>query len=76
MANATKDTLDKFNKRAAKVMRKLNTHPVWFTKDPRLCLTLDFWMPHVQLPVCVIAYRHPVVLSQRLLHHQGKSNLA
>lgn len=63
VANATRDLQNKFNQTASMIVKKLNTHPVWFTKDPRLCLTLDFWMPHVQKPVCVVAYRHPVVLS-------------
>jgi hypothetical protein len=31
----------------------------WVMKDPRLCLTLPHWMPHLEVPVAVLVYREP-----------------
>lgn len=45
--------------------------PGWVWKDPRTCLTLDFWLDLVQRPALVLVLRHPVDIAQSLQHRNG-----
>lgn len=38
----------------------------WVMKDPRLCLTLPYWRPLLEVPVCVVVYRDPVEIGRSL----------
>ena len=39
----------------------------WVTKDPRLSLTLDEWMPHLDRPICVTPYRRPLSFASSMM---------
>lgn len=38
----------------------------WVTKDPRLCLTLPFWLPYLEQPVAILMNRHPVEVAHSM----------
>ncbi|MDX2074579.1 MAG: sulfotransferase [Alphaproteobacteria bacterium] len=44
----------------------LAAHSPFVVKDPRFCLTLPYWLPHVQNPVIVLALRHPATIADSL----------
>ena len=46
-------------------LAELNSHTPWVMKDPRLCITLPCWLPHLSHPVAVIASRHPLECANR-----------
>ena len=48
------------------VLRTLDSHRPWMLKDPRMCLTLPLWRPHLEVPVCVHVYRNPIQVAQSL----------
>ena len=59
---------------ATGVVRKLNAHRPWVTKDPRMALTLHAWAQILgtQNParggvVCVVTYRHPLAFASSML---------
>lgn len=45
---------------------ELSTRNPWVMKDPRLCLTLPAWQPHLSKPVAVIVSRHPLEIARSL----------
>ncbi|MGE3714634.1 MAG: sulfotransferase family protein [Alphaproteobacteria bacterium] len=49
-----------------RVLAEMNRHSVWVMKDPRMCLTLPAWLPHLSHPVAVIASRHPLEVAHSL----------
>lgn len=40
-------------------------------KDPRLCLTFEYWKPHLEVPVVVIVHRDPLEVAQSLAKRNG-----
>lgn len=48
------------------VERDLAVKPLWGFKDPRLCLTLPFWLALVPAPRLVVAFRHPLEVAYSL----------
>lgn len=44
----------------------LDANRPWMVKDPRLCLTLPCWKPLLEVPVCVLVYRHPAHIAASL----------
>jgi len=47
------------------VLRFDVTRP-WVTKDPRLCLTLPFWLPYLEQPVAILMNRHPIEVARSM----------
>jgi GT2 family glycosyltransferase/glycosyltransferase involved in cell wall biosynthesis len=45
----------------------------WLIKDPRLSLTLDVWGPLLEVPVYVLAIRHPLEVARSLQARNGFS---
>lgn len=45
----------------------------WVLKDPRFCLTLPFWRPHLECPVGVVVSRNPVEVALSLQARDGFS---
>lgn len=45
--------------RLAGLVQDLDAHRPWAVKDPRMCVTLPAWQPHLRSAVYVVAYRHP-----------------
>ena len=60
------DQLEMVNREIRNVVNRLDLHRPWFVKDPRLCLTLDFWRPHLERAVFVLAVRHPTPVARSL----------
>jgi len=54
------------HEQADTIVRDLNTERDWFIKDPRMCLTLPFWLPHFQSPVFIIVNRNPLSVARSL----------
>lgn len=53
------------------VVQGLDGHRPWVMKEPRLCLTLPAWRPHLERPVCVIVHRSPVEVARSLKARNG-----
>ncbi len=50
----------------------LQSKPVFALKDPRLCLTMPYWLPYFrQMPLIVFAVRHPAAIAQSLLQRNN-----
>ncbi len=47
-------------------LQELNAHKPWVLKDPRLCITLPCWLPHLASPVAVITSRNPLEIARSL----------
>jgi hypothetical protein len=43
----------------------------WVLKDPRLCLLLPAWRPHLEVPVAVFVHRNPVEIALSLQKRDG-----
>jgi len=41
-------------------------HQPWFVKDPRICLTLPYWLSQLKNPVCVLVARDPLQVAYSL----------
>jgi len=59
--------------RLRQIAFQLDTQRPWVLKDPRLCLTLPVWRPHLEVPVCVLVHRSPVAVAQSLAARNGLS---
>lgn len=47
------------------------SHAPWAVKDPRLCITLKFWMAFWKTPPAVlIVYRHPIEVAKSLVRRK------
>lgn len=57
---------DHLNQRIADVVTHLNEHGMWAIKDPRLCQTYAYWLPHLSKPVAVHVHRPPLEIAQSL----------
>jgi hypothetical protein len=52
-------------------LSELNAHKPWVLKDPRLCITLPCWLPHLTAPVAVITSRNPLEIARSLELRNG-----
>lgn len=57
---------DKLLKSMKKIILGLDANRPWVLKDPRMCLLLPAWLPHLEVPVAVVAYRHPLEIALSL----------
>ena len=62
MREANKDTLHKMKN----IVLELDAHRPWVVKDPRLCMTLPFWKPLLEMPVAVVVYRDALEVATSL----------
>lgn len=53
------------------IVAELSAHPVSVIKDPRFCLTLPLWLPHMKNPHAVIVYRDPLEIAESLHIRNG-----
>lgn len=53
------------------IMRKYPSEGGWVIKDPRLSLTLPYWLPFMQDPRFVMCVRNPVAVAQSLVRRNG-----
>lgn len=59
------------NQALRSVLLEMDAHRPWVLKDPRLCLTLPYWLRYMEVPVAVIAYRDPVEIARSLELRNG-----
>ncbi|MFM1920583.1 MAG: hypothetical protein RLZZ303_2217 [Candidatus Hydrogenedentota bacterium] len=57
-------------KELERLVLRFDVQRPWVTKDPRLCLTLPFWLPCLEQPVGVIVNRNPVEVG-RSMHRRN-----
>jgi hypothetical protein len=43
----------------------------WVLKDPRMCLTLPYWAPALEVPVALIVHRDPLEVADSLSRRNG-----
>jgi len=48
------------------ILLNMDAHRPWVMKDPYLCLTLPYWKPLLEVPVCIIVYRDPLEIAGSL----------
>ena len=70
-SRVSQDARNRFCESAAPVLLELDAHEPWVVKDPRLCLTLPFWRPLLETPICVLVYRHPLEVARSLADRDG-----
>jgi hypothetical protein len=57
---------EEIGKEIGTMVDQLDRNERWFIKDPRLSLTLPYWLEHLSQPVIVHAYRSPVEVALSL----------
>jgi glycosyltransferase involved in cell wall biosynthesis len=57
-------------KELERLLLRFDVQRPWVTKDPRLCLTLPFWLPYMEAPVAILVNRHPVEVA-RSMHRRN-----
>ena len=65
------DDLAWIRQRIRDTVIKLDGSRPWFIKDPRVCLTLDFWLPALERPVFIYIQRSPVQIAKSLQRRNG-----
>jgi GT2 family glycosyltransferase/glycosyltransferase involved in cell wall biosynthesis len=63
--------VNEFRTRASNIVLEMDAHRPWLLKEPRLCLLLELWKEHFEVPVCLHIYRHPLEVAQSLLARNG-----
>jgi glycogenin glucosyltransferase len=58
------------------IVAKLNVRRPWVTKDPRMCLVADEWMPLLDAPACIIVHREPLSVANSMMIYSHNVSLA
>lgn len=58
--------LERINEKIANTIIKLDSNRPWFVKDPRMCLTIKYWLPYLESPVILFSVRTPVQIASSL----------
>ena len=61
---------------AKAIVGKLNQQRPWVTKDPRMCLVAEEWMPLLDAPMCVIVHREPLSVANSMMIYSHNVSLA
>merc|ERR1719465_132313 len=61
---------------AKNIVAKLNAKRPWVTKDPRMCLVADEWMPLLDAPLCLIVHREPLSVANSMMIYSHNVSLA
>lgn len=48
------------------IILELDAHRPWVVKDPRLCVTMPYWKPLLEVPVAVVMHRDPLEVAMSL----------
>jgi len=59
------------SQQADTILTRMNTHPHWVMKDPRLCQTLGFWLPRLDAPCIIAVHRDPLEIALSLHTRNG-----
>ena len=60
-------------RRMRHMVMEIDAHRPWIVKDPRVCLTLGCWLPYLEVPVALIAWRNPMEIARSLQKRDGTS---
>ena len=63
--------LSRARARALRILDRLDQRGSWAIKDPRLCLTLPFWRPLLNNPLCIHVFREPAEVARSLAKRDG-----
>ena len=58
------------------IVEKLNAQRPWVTKDPRMCLVAEEWMPLLDAPLCLIVHREPLSVANSMMIYSHNVSLA
>ncbi len=61
---------------AKAIVEKLNAQRPWVTKDPRMCLVADEWMPLLDAPMCILVHRDPLSVADSMMIYSHNVSLA
>merc|ERR1719487_1655402 len=61
---------------ASAIVSKLNAQRPWVTKDPRMCLVADEWMPLLDAPLCLLVHREPLSVANSMMIYSHNVSLA
>merc|ERR1719199_331123 len=61
---------------APAIVAKLNQQRPWVTKDPRMCLVAEEWMPLLDAPLCLIVHREPLSVANSMMIYSHNVSLA
>lgn len=65
-------TLSEATRQAIKLcLYGMDGHRPWVMKDPRLCLTLPYWLPHMEMPLVIFVTRNPAQIALSLNTRNG-----
>lgn len=60
-----------FDDVARRILLEMDAHRPWFIKEPRLCILLELWRRHLEVPVVVNIHRDPVEVAASLHRRSG-----
>ncbi len=60
------DRLATLRRRTKDLIIRLDAFRPWAVKDPRLSLTLPFWRPLLEVPLCILVHRNPLEVARSL----------
>ena len=66
MDEISESTRRELSRKFKSVLSKLQKNPPWVLKEPRLCIVLPFFIPHLTSPVCVHVTRNPFEIADSL----------
>lgn len=58
-------------RRARRILERLEPHQPWVIKDPRMCLVFPLWRPLIESPVCILVHRSPEEVALSLNRRDG-----
>jgi len=67
LQNISKDKKQLLKNRIQSTILGLDSHRPWCLKDPRMCLTLPYWQPFLEIPTYIFIFRNPLQVGQSLL---------
>lgn len=62
---------DKLSHKLKKLVLDFDSFRPWFVKDPRLCISLPYWMSYLEVPLCIYVYRNPTEVASSLHVRNG-----
>ncbi|MEQ8927621.1 MAG: sulfotransferase, partial [Fulvivirga sp.] len=69
----SEESITQFDKKAKQLIINLDAFRPWFLKEPRFCLTLPLWKRHLEVPIIIFIYRHPLEVAKSLEYRNGYS---
>lgn len=67
----SEESIKTFDKEAANLILNLDAHRPWFLKEPRFCINFDLWKKHLEIPLIILCFRHPIEVARSLQARNG-----